>query len=66
MSDVLTPNEEAALEELIWELSTPHTLQEIAARLGCRFQLVSQIEHRALRKMRESLKAKGTCETDWL
>jgi DNA-directed RNA polymerase sigma subunit (sigma70/sigma32) len=55
----MTPNEEAALEELIWELTAPHTQEEIAARLGMRRELVSDIEQRALRKLRKLLKQRG-------
>jgi DNA-directed RNA polymerase sigma subunit (sigma70/sigma32) len=49
----LTPNEEAALAELEWELSAPHTLDEIAERLGKSRRTVQRIEQRALAKMRD-------------
>ena len=48
----LTPNEAAALAELEWELSAPHTLAAIAQHLGCSLRHVSRIEARALEKMR--------------
>lgn len=48
----LTPNEAAALAELEWELSAPHTLEEIAQHLGCSLRHVSRIERRALEKLR--------------
>lgn len=55
----LTPNEEAALAEIEWELLAPHTLEAIAARIGVSHQLVSQIEKRALRKLRKLFKKSG-------
>ncbi len=55
----MTPNEEAALAELEWELSSPHTLEEIAAHLGIRQRNVEKTEARALRKLRGLLEAKG-------
>ncbi len=48
----MTPNEEAALEELVWELTAPHTPQEIASRLGITDRSVLRIEERALAKLR--------------
>ncbi len=48
----LTKKEQAALEELVWELSAPHTLEEIAERLGCSIENVWKIEKRALGKLR--------------
>ena len=60
----MTPDEEAALEELIWELTAPHTVEEIGKRLGCRHQLVSQIQKRALKKLRALLEENGITEPD--
>ena len=53
MSDVLTEKESAALEELVWELTAPHTLDDIAERLGVSRRTVSRIEAGALEKLRE-------------
>ncbi len=47
----MTPNEDAALEELVWEMTAPHTPQEIAARLGITDRSVRRIEERALAKL---------------
>jgi hypothetical protein len=49
----LSPAEEAALAELEFNLSAPHTLQAIAKQLGMPFQQVAAIEKRALKKLRE-------------
>lgn len=49
----LTKNEKAALEELIWEMTKPHTQEEIAKRLGVSQKTVHKIESRALKKLRE-------------
>lgn len=48
----LTPNEAAALEELVWELSAPHTQEAIADRLGMSQQGIAVVEKRALVKLR--------------
>ncbi len=48
----MTPNEEAALNDLVWELSAPHTLEAIAERLGKSRRTVRRIEARALAKLR--------------
>lgn len=48
----MSPNEQAALAELEWELSAPHTLEEIAAHTGLTLRSVARIEARALDKMR--------------
>lgn len=58
----LTPNEQAALEELVWEMSKPHTLEDIATRLGVPLVTVFDIEKRALRKMRKRLIREGKSE----
>lgn len=57
----MTPNEEAALAELVFELSAPHTLEEIAEHLGISLRHVSRIEARALAKLRGLLEA----HEDW-
>jgi hypothetical protein len=49
----MTANEEAALEELVWEMTAPHTQEEIAARLGIASRTVRRIEVRALAKLRD-------------
>lgn len=51
--ETLTADEAAALEELLFELSAPHTQEEIAERLGLERYEVARIERRALAKMRE-------------
>ncbi len=51
-TETLTPNEAAALEEIVWELTAPHTLEEIAERLGTTHWTVLRIEQRALETMR--------------
>lgn len=58
----MTPNEEAALEELVWELTAPHSAEEIADRLGIDRSTVWRIESSALEKMRNRLQAEGK---DW-
>lgn len=55
----LTSDEQAALEELEWELSGPHTQEEIASRLGVSQKTVCVTEQRALRKLRAML------DPDW-
>ncbi len=57
----MTPDEEAALAELVWELSAPHTLEEIAEHLGMSRRTVSRIEAQAFKKLR-GLLAEGP---DW-
>lgn len=53
----LTPNERAALAELEFELSAPHTLEEIATHLGVSVRHVTRIESRALDKMRSLIES---------
>lgn len=60
MSEPLTANEAAALEELEWELSAPHTQEEIAARLRLSRGRIAQIEAAALEKLR------AFADPDWL
>jgi DNA-directed RNA polymerase sigma subunit (sigma70/sigma32) len=48
----MTANEESALEELVWELTAPHTQEEISNRLGISQQRVDKLEKRALSKLR--------------
>ncbi len=48
----MTPDEEAALEELIWEMTKPHTQDEIAERLGVSQPTIHRIEQGALEKLR--------------
>ncbi len=55
----MTPDEAAALEELEWELTAPHTQEEIAERLGISQQRVDKLEKRALRKLRDLI------DEDW-
>ncbi len=52
MDDGLTENERAALDELVFELSAPHTLESIADHLGMSRFAVARVEQRALRKLR--------------
>ncbi len=60
----MTADEEAALEELEWELSAPHSLEAIAERLGFSHASVAmRIEERALAKMAAVLRAEG--KVDW-
>ncbi len=58
----MTPAEEAALAELVWELSAPHSAEAIAEHIGCDRTTVWRIELAALNKMRERLQAEGK---DW-
>lgn len=51
--DGLTANEAAALRELEFNLSAPHSAEEIAAHLGCSVRHVNRIETRALAKLRK-------------
>ncbi len=55
----MTPNEEAALEELIWEMTAPHTQEEIAARLGLTARTVRRIEAKTLKKLRGLAEGRG-------
>lgn len=48
----MTPNEEKAVADLIFELGAPHTLEEISAHTGMALRSVHRIEKRALEKMR--------------
>lgn len=50
--DALTRDEAAALEEIVFELTAPHTLEEIAHRIGYTVRGVQFIEQRALAKLR--------------
>ena len=50
----LEEREAAALAELEWELSGPHTSAEIAERLGVSAQTVRNWTERALAKMRRA------------
>jgi hypothetical protein len=58
-----TPDEIAALDELLFELTAPHTLQEIADRLGCSDVWAGKIETRALAKLRRAMTREG--KEDW-
>lgn len=62
-ADELTPDEAAALDELVWELSAPHTLEAIAERLGRDRYYVMRVEARALKKLRRLLEEQGL--EDW-
>lgn len=55
----LTAEEQAALRELEFELTKPHTLEEIADFLGMPLVTVFDIEKRALGKMRKRLVREG-------
>ncbi len=57
IGDDLTPNEEKALADLVFELSSPHTPEEIAERIGCTARHVRRIEARALLKLRAEMPA---------
>ncbi len=48
----MTPDEEAALAELVWEMTKPHSQGEIAKHLGIAQQRVSEIEQSAMAKLR--------------
>ncbi len=48
----MTLAEQMALAELEWELSAPHTLEEIAAHLGVSRRTVRRVEARALEKIK--------------
>jgi hypothetical protein len=43
----------AALAEIEWEISSPHTSEEISMRLGLDLRSVKRIEARALEKLRQ-------------
>jgi hypothetical protein len=58
-----TPEELAALDEILFELTAPHTQQEIADRLRIANQRVSEIEARALETLRQILEDEG--KADW-
>ena len=60
----MTPDEEAALAELVFHMSGPHTVSAIAKQLGISHQLVSQIEKRALAKMRKLLRQRKITRAD--
>jgi DNA-directed RNA polymerase sigma subunit (sigma70/sigma32) len=49
----LTDQEQRALDELVWELSKPHTARAISQRLGMTYDRVARIEFVALRKLKE-------------
>ncbi len=48
----LTANEEAALDDIVWELTGPHSTEAIAKRLGCSRKHVWEVEVRAMKKLR--------------
>ncbi len=54
-----TEEEELALEELVWEMTAPHTLEDIAEWLNVSRRTVKRIEDRAMAKLR------GLVSTDW-
>jgi DNA-directed RNA polymerase sigma subunit (sigma70/sigma32) len=54
----MTNEEMAALDELVFALSGPHSTEAIAARLGLQQDSVRAIELRALEKMRRELARK--------
>lgn len=47
--------EKKALDELVFHMTAPHTLEEIAEFLGCPLITVWRIEQEALRKMRKDV-----------
>lgn len=51
----MTADEEAALGELLFEVSAPHTLEEIAEHMGLSRFAVARIEDRALDKLRAAM-----------
>jgi len=55
----LSANERAALEALEWKFSGPHSLDEIATRLGMSKPWVKQLERRALEKLRRAAMRRG-------
>lgn len=61
MTETLTKNEQLALDELVWEYSSPHPIRAIAVRIGMSHGRVEQIEKIALRKLRRAAErsAKG-------
>ncbi len=54
-----TEQEHAALEELVWELTAPHTEEEIAGRLGIEARSVRRIQVRALKNLRHFARRGG-------
>ncbi len=59
----MTENEKKALADLMWELSSPHSSEEIAEHLGCSRKHVWEVEKRALGKLKAMLIAEG--KGDW-
>jgi hypothetical protein len=55
----LEEREAAALEELEWELSAPHTQEAIAERLGMSQPGILFVERRALKKLRKLASGHG-------
>jgi DNA-directed RNA polymerase sigma subunit (sigma70/sigma32) len=55
----VTRDEEAALAELEFHFTSPHTQEEIAEFLGYTQQRVSQIEARALAKLKALIKKRA-------
>lgn len=58
--EFLTAEERRAIDELIWELTKPHSAADIAQRLGLTRDRVNTIERAAIRKMRENARAEPT------
>jgi DNA-binding XRE family transcriptional regulator len=48
----LTKNEKAALREILFEMTKPHTQEEIADHLGVSRRTVNRIEEGAMAKLR--------------
>ncbi len=59
MSDDLTTTERAALDELTFAMRGPHTLEEVARRVGLSVERVRALEKQALRKMRRAAARRG-------
>jgi DNA-directed RNA polymerase sigma subunit (sigma70/sigma32) len=59
MIDDIQARERAALAELTFELSAPHDLKTIAARLGLSAEYVRQIQRRALGKLERAARRSG-------
>ena len=51
----LTPAETAALDDLVWLATGPHTAREVAARLGFSPSYVRHLTQVALEKLRKRL-----------